>query len=394
MIASRRAAVGLIVGGLSALASRPARARSANDDAALQSALDALGLSPDPVAGVRALAQFDPARLSPCARLDLLTVRAGLAADTRLGAIAPGDPARYAAQVARLCADPVDLHQAERLLAEEVARLERRAAAVFDTLGLGPGKTGARFRALLDRGEGAYPDSDAGRDAAVAHMNAMLIESRAALPRWFAPLPRECLNVSVRRMTAAEVASGKGGFRVLPGDGQPGCYVVDLRRIAQRPRWTLASVVHHELLPGHMVQLPIERAARPHPLRLRYAPAFAESWAIHAEWLAWQGGLLTDAHSVAGAIHWRLFRVTRALADLAVARGVASDRIIAGLTEKLGFPAYFAPFSDDVERMRMMPGLRVAEALGALTLARKSARASDLRAFNTALLACGAHRIA
>ena len=393
MTASRRTAVGLLAGGLAALVHRSAGAAPGHDDAALHATLDALGPSPDPVAGVRALARFDPRQLSVCARLDLLTVRAGLTADARLAAMAPGDPARYAAQVARQCGGPVDLLRAEHLLAGEVARLERQAAAVFNTLGLGAGTTGARFRALLHRGDGAYPDSDSGRDASVADMNAVLAKARAALPRWFASLPRECLDVSVRQMTAAEVASGKGGFRVLPGDGQPGRYVVDLRQIARRPRWMLASVVHHELLPGHMVQLPIEWRARPHPLRLRYAAAFAESWAIHAEWLAWQGGLLPDAHSIAGAIHWRLFRMTRALADLAVARGTASDRVIAELAEKLGFPAYFAPFPDDIERMRTTPGLRVAEALGALALARQSAEAGNLRAFNTALLACGAGSI-
>ncbi len=391
MTASRRTAVGLLAGGLAALAHRSAGAAPGNDDAALCATLDALGPLPDPVAGLRALTRFDPRRLSACARLDLLTVRAGLTADAHLAAIAPGDPARYAAQVERQCAGPVDLPRAEHLLAGEVARLEQRAAAVFDTLDLPPGTTGSRFRALLDRGDGAYPDSDVGRDAAVADMDAVLAKARAALPRWFGPLPPECLDVSVRLMTAAEVASGKGGFRVIPGEGTPGCYVVDLRQIARRPRWTLASVVHHELLPGHMVQLPIERRARPHPLRLRYAAAFAESWAIHAEWLAWR--LLPDAHSIAGAIHWRLFRMTRALADVAVARGTANDRVIAGLSEKLGFPAYFAPFSDDVERMRTTPGLRLAEALGALTFARQSARAHNIRAFNTALLACGAGSI-
>ena len=396
MTASRRTAVGLLAGGLAgglaALVHRSAGAAPGHDDAALHATLDALGPSPDPVAGVRALARFDPRQLSVCARLDLLTVRAGLTADARLAAMAPGDPARYAAQVARQCGGPVDLLRAEHLLAGEVARLERQAAAVFNTLGLGAGTTGARFRALLHRGDGAYPDSDAGRATAVADMNAVLAKARAALPRWFAPLPRECLDVSVRQMTVAEVASGKGGFRVLPGDGQPGRYVVDLRQIARRPRWMLASVVHHELLPGHMVQLPIERRSHPHPLRLRYAAAFTESWAIHAEWLAWR--LLPDAHSVAGAIHWRLFRVTRALADLAVNSGTAPDRVLAQLTDKLGFPVYFAPFADDIERMRVTPGLRVAEALGALTLARQSTRAHNISAFNTALLACGAHRIA
>ncbi len=388
LAASRR---GLLAGGLAALASSPARA-TAGEDAALRVVLDGLGPSPDPIAGSRALARFDPRRLSPCARIDLATIRAGLAAEARLALLSPGDPARYAAQVTRQCAGPVDLRHAERLLIEEVARLEHHAATVFDTLGIPPGPTGQRFRALLASGDGAYPDSDAGRDAAVVDMNATLARARAALPRWFAALPPECLNVSVRRMTPSEAASGKGGFRVLPENGQAGCYVVDLRDIARRPRWTLVSVVHHELLPGHMVQLPLERRAGPHPLRLRYAPAFGECWAIHGEWLAWQAGLLPDALAVAGAIHWRLFRMTRALADLAINRGTAPDRVLAQLAEQMGFPAYFAPFAEDIARMHTTPGLRVAEALGALAFARYGKRRNAGRTF-TNMLDCGPRRI-
>jgi uncharacterized protein (DUF885 family) len=387
--ASRR---GVLAGGLATLAASPAGAH-ASADAELRATLDGLGPSPDPVAGSRALARFDPRRLSPCARIDLVTIRAGLAAEAQLALVAPGDPARYAAQIARQCVGPVDLRHAERLLIEEVARLEHHAAIVFDSLGLAPGSTGQRFRALLASRNGAYPDSDAGRDAAVAVMNATLAQARAALPRWFSALPPECRDVSARRMTPSEVASGKGGFRVLPDNGQPGSYVVDLRDIARRPRWTLVSVVHHELLPGHMVQLPLERRARPHPLRLRYAPAFGECWAIHGEWLAWQAGLLPDAVAVAGAIHWRLFRMTRALADLAINRGTAPDRVVALLADRIGFPAYFAPFADDVARMRTTPGLRVAEALGALAFARYGALAHDVRAFNQTMLECGPRRI-
>ena len=131
-------------------------------------------------------------------------------------------------------------------------------------------------------------------------------------------MPAWCLDVAARRLPRADELAGKGGWRALPEPGKAGAYYVDLKDIARRPRWTLPSVVAHELLPGHMIQLPIEAAAKPHPLRLTYAAAFAEGWAIWAEQLAARQGAFADPLDRLGHLHWLLFRVGRGLADIAI----------------------------------------------------------------------------
>lgn len=363
----RRGAVALAAGGI-ALAARPAWAAAGRDDAALREVLDGLGKHPEPVKALKALAKFDDKRLSPVAAIDLVTIRFGLAIERNLAAVTrPSD--RYALQLARACGANVRPGAAKARLQAERKRVETQAQAWLNRLAIAPGPTGKRFADLMARGDGAFAASDAGRAAAVAWMNTVIVSARAALPRWFVDLPPECTNVTVRVMTGAEAASDKGGFRILPDAGHAGAYVVDLRRISERPSWTLASVVHHELLPGHMVQLPLEERAAPHPLRLRYAAGFGEGWAIYAEDLARRGGLLPDEACHAGALHWRLFRIERALADLAVNHDGQSDEgAIAAMRATLGFPAYFARFESDIARMKESPGSRVAEALTALAL--------------------------
>src|SRR3546814_13005992 len=89
--------------------------------------------------------------------------------------------------------------------------------------------------------------------------------------------------VAVRRLTPQEIAAGKGGYRIVPDADSRGFYVVDLKEIARRPRWSLRSVVHHELLPGHMVQLPIEAQTPPPPVRALSSGGYVEGWAIFAE---------------------------------------------------------------------------------------------------------------
>lgn len=177
-------------------------------------------------------------------------------------------------------------------------------------------------------------------------------------------------------MTASELAAGVQGFRQLPTPTASGAYVADLRRIAARPRWTLPSVVAHELLPGHLLQMPLEASTPPHPLRLEYAVGFPEGWAIHAEEMAAKAGWLGDDPLVAlGHLHWLLFRVSRARADLAIHwRGTPIPEVRQRFEQLLGEPAYFIDFATDIGRILVEPGIRVAEATSWLSIRERMAQ--------------------
>jgi hypothetical protein len=120
-----------------------------------------------------------------------------------------------------------------------------------------------------------------------------------------------------------------------------------------------------------MVQLPIEAAADPHPLRIAYLPAFAEGWAIHAEQLMADHGVYQGAPlEELGHLHWLLFRAVRGLIDTGIHHrrwSVAEAR--AQLERLQGVPAYFASFEQDLERITGEPAVRAAEALIWLRLA-------------------------
>jgi uncharacterized protein (DUF885 family) len=150
-----------------------------------------------------------------------------------------------------------------------------------------------------------------------------------------------------------------------------------------------------------MIQLPIEAAADPHPLRLEYAPAFAEGWAIYAEQLmAAEGAFAGDDHALLGHLHWMLFRIGRGLVDTGVHIG---QETLAQTSSKLaslqGEAGYFAPMAQDIERICIEPAMRAAEALTWLGIARLGADArrkgpQSLRNFHRKLLANGRRRFA
>lgn len=388
----------------------------AQGDAGVAAALDAARVLP-PADGLKRLAGLRAAG-SP-ARLDLAAARSGLAIDAELarfpakevqrrllteardagrpGALRLRDgPAWYALQLRRQLGDEVDPARAERRLQAKLTELHACAAPLFDALGLPAGSPGARFRRLWGEEAQLYPDTAAGRDAAVADMQAALATARARVVVLLGPLPPACLAVTVRHLTSAEEAAGKAGYRELPAAGRRGAYVVDFTDIRRRPRWTLPSVVAHELLPGHMAQLPIEAETPPHPLRVDYAAAFVEGWSIHAEALAARAGAYPDARAQLGHLHWLIFRTGRALADLGIhGRGWTLAEARARLEAWQGEPAYFAPFDADLARIAAEPGVRAAEALAWLTLADRAARLRGLASarFHAAVLAGGRKRL-
>jgi uncharacterized protein (DUF885 family) len=276
----------------------------------------------------------------------------------------------YGRALAAAYGGEVDALPAHRLALAAARTAQIRADRLLRGQGLTDGDVGARFRQLARDPRWLYPDDQVGRDRAVADMNGRLAAMRPKLIAAFGDLP--IAQAEVRRMSAADEARGRGGYREIPRGGRPGAYYVDLRAIRQRPAWTLPSVAFHELTPGHLLQAPLQEAANPDPQRVRDAPAFSEAWATYAEQLAADlGAYADDPWGEIGFLQWRLFRLGRVVADTGLhARGWSRDRAIAVMTALQGQSIAFITIEADVDRMMQAPGKAAAEGLGALTLSR------------------------
>ncbi|MGP7795678.1 DUF885 family protein [Sphingomonas sp. CLY1604] len=368
-----------VIAGLGASLAWPSSA-VAQDTEKLSAALDGAATLP-PAQALASLRGFDDRALPPARRLDLLTARAGLAVDAQLAALpqagprkagyrplpdaGPITPGHYALLLARPLGR-VDPRAAQRRLTRELAALHARAARLFATLGMAEGTIGARFTALWQDERFLYADPA----AAVADMARSLAAARMRVPAAVGPVPAWCTDVAVRSLSPAEIAAGRNGYRIVPTPTQQGAYIVDLKQLRRRPSWTLPSVVAHELLPGHMIQLGLEGIAAPHPLRIDYAASFVEGWGIHAEALAAAEGAFRDPRVQLGHLHWLIFRVARALADLGIHLDRWSlDAARAHLVAWQGEPAYFAPYDTELPRIAREPASRVGEAMAWLAIA-------------------------
>jgi uncharacterized protein (DUF885 family) len=258
-------------------------------------------------------------------------------------------------------------------------------------LGLARGSVGARLRALKRRPVGLYANDSAGRTRAVADMNAALDRLRPHLPTWFNP-PLE-LGSAVRRLSPADEAAGKRGYRDPPSNGRPGTYYPDLSAAPDRPRWTLVTVAHHETIPGHLLQMRRQAIADPHPLQVRHAAGYSEGWAIYAESLVDRIGLLSPIEQV-GFIQSLLFRLARVTTDIGIhLHRWDRARALAYLHETVGFELFF-PFEVEVDRYGAEPGGFAGDALSAIVLrsigaARMRQGPRAMRAWHDAVLNSG-----
>lgn len=283
---------------------------------------------------------------------------------------------------------PVDPHEAHALALARCHALQAQADALLRAAGMTRGDVAERLRALLADRRHRHADDDAGKAAAVAEMNGSLVRAREVL----APVIDGVADLAaeVRRLPANVEAAGTQGRRA------GSIYYVDLG--APRPRWTLPSVAHHELIPGHILQAPYETAASPAALQVRYASGYSEGWATYAEQLADEAGAMADDPLArVGYLHWMLFRMARVVADTGIhALHWSRERAVEEMRALQGDSIAFVSIEDDVLRFCAQPGAHAAQGLAALHIAdlrrrteRSAGAAFDAKRFHAAMLRYG-----
>lgn len=274
----------------------------------------------------------------------------------------PGGDGYYALALATGASGGITPEDAHREAWNEIAAINARLDPLLQAQGLNDGSIGARLHQLGQDPRYLYDDTGAGRAAVLAEMNHDIAAARPALLHAFAWLPQ---TVSV------QMAQNRTGWRDAPSyDGsKAGAYYVDLRNIRQRPRWSLKSVVHHETLPGHLLQLPLQEKANPPVLRVRAtAMAYSEGWPAYGEELCAELGLF-DGDPLGEIGMWQsvLVRLARQVADTGIhALHWSRERALSEMAAIAGdFPD---PLTVEVDRIVIQPGVTAGQTIGRTAL--------------------------
>jgi uncharacterized protein (DUF885 family) len=326
-------------------------------------------------------------QLEDFVRLEYLpAARASIAASSL-----PGGPAWYAFLVKSATTTDMTPAEMHALGLKEVARIRTEIAALVPRTGF---KGGLPQFMTFVRGDPRLFYTDP--DALLNRYRRTISRANSRLPQLFNAIPPDELAVKPVQALGAE---GQGGAYYEAGSpDRVAALVVNLSRLNTRPMWEIETLALHEGVPGHHLQVSRAQANAGLPAFRRYGwyVAYGEGWALYAEGLGPELGLLRDPFSRFGYLADELLRAARLVLDTGVhAMGWSRQQAL----DYLNANTANLPADNEVEVDRYIahPGEALAYKLGQLRIAslRQEAQAAlgerfDVRAFHDAVLDNGA----
>jgi len=273
-------------------------------------------------------AELDAAGIaSPALRTDLeraiaraheafATLRSFLAADylPRATEREAAGRERYARAARRFLGLALDLDETYAWGWEEIARLRAEMAATAERIA--PGATAREAAALLD----ADP--------------ARTIEGEANLIVWLQSVQDEALRVVQERLVDVPEPARRIEAKIAPPGGalaqyytppsedfsRPGCIWYPTGGNTRFHRWRDRTTAYHEGVPGHHLQMALVLCQAAHLSRFQrlavWYPGHGEGWALYAERLMAEEGMLADPGDYLGMLIGQMHRAVRVVVDI------------------------------------------------------------------------------
>ena len=248
--------------------------------------------------------------------------------------IARGDEI-YADALAQATTTNLSPDEVHAIGLEQVADITRQIDTILKTAGMTQGTVGERLTALNRQNDQLFADSDAGRKALIDSLNVGIADMWQRLPKAFADIPRQPMEV---RRVPVEIQDGasNGYYQSATLDGsRPAIYWINLKSVGDWPKYSLPALTYHEGVPGHHLQGSYAQKSGELPMLLRnnFISSYGEGWALYAEQLADELGAYNGLER-AGYLQSFLFRASRLVIDTGLhhkrwTREAATDYMVA-----------------------------------------------------------------
>ena len=217
------------------------------------------------------------------------------------------------------------------------------------------------------------------------------------MPRLFTELPRS--SYGIRPMAEHLGPGAADNYTGPPLDGSgPGWYNANVLAYQRRQKWALPSLVAHETVPGHHLQVARARELGDLPAFRRGGgyTAFSEGWALYAERLMDEVGFYETPQDRWGYLQAQAFRAARLVVDTGLhALGWSRQQAIDTMNDRVGENPIF--MTAEVDRYISTPAQALAYMTGQLHILDERTKARqalgskfDLRRFNNAVIDNGA----
>ena len=189
------------------------------------------------------------------------------------------------------------------------------------------------------------------------------------LPRLIGKLPR--LTYGVREVPRA-IEEGYTTGRYDPGSptlGISGGLMINTSHLDQRPLYELPSLVAHEGVPGHHIQIALAQEMTDLPgFRRDYATtAFVEGWALYSEQLVNEIGLYPTAYERFGQLSMEMWRACRLVMDVGIHwKNWSRDQALACLRDNTALAE--KNIQNETNRYISWPGQALGYKIGEMTI--------------------------
>ena len=259
----------------------------------------------------------------------------------------------------------VDEIQSEikRILADEGYDTNRPLAELFVELNNDP-----RF---------LFEDSDKGREAILDDYRRINRETYDMLPDYFNELPQA--KVVVKRVPIFSEKSAAGGYyqgSSLDGS-RPAAWYANLYDINATQTFKMPALSFHEAVPGHHLQIALNQENLNQTLWNKFGystSAFTEGWALYAERLAIEAGLIKDPYEMIGSLQSELFRAARLVVDTGLhSKKWTREKAITYMMDNAG--EVRSESESEIERYIVWPGQATAYMIGRIKILELRERA-------------------
>jgi uncharacterized protein (DUF885 family) len=298
----------------------------------------------------------------------------------------PDGAAFYAESLKQMTTTDYSPDKVHQLGLSEVARISAEMDTLLQAQGLSAGSVGERMTALRKDPRFLLPTSDEGRRQMLARYQQILDEVSARMPEYFRSVPKT--HLTVERVPAGQEKGTSGGYyQPAAMDGsRPGMFFANLRDLAEMPTWGMKTLAYHEGIPGHHFQISTAQGLKNLPLIRQQTlyTAYAEGWALYAEYFAAEIGMYKDdPFGDLGRLQLELLRAARLVVDTGLhAKGWSREQAIDYMVGTTGMAP--ADVTSEVERYMAAPGQACAYKIGELKILelREKARAALGPKFN------------
>ncbi len=232
------------------------------------------------------------------------------------------------------------------------------------------------------------------QDEMIAYARDVAARVEPQLPRLFNLRPR--MRYDVRPIPADREASTASNYTAGTADGaRPAWFNMNTYRPQEQVKYQTEALVLHETVPGHHLQVGLERElpGLPEFRRVFDASAFAEGWALYAESLGPElGTVYRDPATRFGQLASEMFRAVRLVVDTGIhALGWSRDQAREYFAARVPSQSLA-----EIDRYIARPAQALGYKLGELRIRALRQRAEqalgpafDLRAFHDAVLRNG-----